>query len=74
MVSARATQMAGAQEQQRSRDAAATAVAVIIFWPALFAVRGDNQTAAELASLKGQMIALEQASIAKHCEISFQRQ
>jgi hypothetical protein len=33
-----------------------------------------KQTAAELAQMKGQMIAVEQASIAKNCGIQFQRQ
>jgi hypothetical protein len=35
------------------------------FWAAAFFVGGDKQTAAELAQMKGQMVAVEQASIAK---------
>jgi hypothetical protein len=72
-VSTRAAQVAGAQDQKRSNDAVATGVAVVIFWPAAFLVSGDGPTAAELANLKGQMNALEQASIQKRCGISFQR-
>jgi hypothetical protein len=37
-----------------------------------FFVGGDKQTAAELAQMKGQMVAVEQASIAKKCNIEFQ--
>jgi hypothetical protein len=55
-----------------SSDGLATAAAVVIFWPAAFFVGGDKQTAAELAQMKGQMVAIEQASIAKKCAIQFQ--
>jgi hypothetical protein len=44
----------------------------VIFWPAAFFVGGNGQTAAELAQLKGQMVAIEQASIQKKCAIEFQ--
>ena len=44
----------------------------MIFWPAAFFVGGDKQTAAELAQMKGQMVAIEQASIQKKCGIQFQ--
>jgi hypothetical protein len=55
----------------RTKDTLATTAAVVIFWPAAFFVGGDKQTAAELAQ-KGQMVAIEQASIAKKCNIQFQ--
>ncbi len=72
-VSARAAQVAGVQDQKRSNDAVATTVAVIVFWPAAFFVGGDGATAAELGQLRGQMVAIEQASIQKRCNIQFQR-
>ena len=71
-VSARATQLSGAQDKQRTNDAVATTAAIVIFWPAAFLVGGDKQTAAELAQMKGQMNAIEQASIQKNCGIQFQ--
>jgi hypothetical protein len=71
-VTARAGVVSGAQDQKRSNDGLATAAAVVIFWPAAFFVGGNGQTAAELAQLKGQMVAIEQASIAKKCAIQFQ--
>lgn len=73
-VSARAAQVAGAQDAKRSNDAVATGVAVVVFWPAAFLVGGDGPTAAELGQLKGQMVAIEQASIVKKCGIQFQGQ
>ena len=72
-VSSRAIQASGAQDSQATKDAVATTAAVIIFWPAAFFVRGDNANAAELARLKGEMEAIEQASIQKNCGIQFQR-
>ena len=71
-VSARAGALSGAQDHQRTNDGLATAAAVVIFWPAAFFVGGDKQTAAELAQMKGQMVAIEQASIQKKCGIQFQ--
>lgn len=54
-VSSRAAVAAGQQDAQRSRDTAATAAAIVIFWPAAFFVGGNSGNAAELARLKGQM-------------------
>jgi hypothetical protein len=71
-ISTRAATLSGAQDKQRTNDGLATAAAVVIFWPAAFFVGGDKQTAAELAQMKGQMVAVEQASNAKKCGIQFQ--
>jgi thiamine biosynthesis protein ThiC len=73
-ISARAAALSGTQDSQRTKDTVATTAAVIIFWPAAFLVGGDKQTAAELAQMKGQMIAVEQASIQKNCGIKFEAQ
>jgi hypothetical protein len=72
-VSARAAQVAGAQDQKSTNDQLATAAAIAVFWPAAFFVGGNGQTAAELGQLKGQMVAIEQASIAKKCNIQFEK-
>src|SRR6202043_1344173 len=71
-VSARAASLSGVQDSKRTNDGVATAAAIVIFWPAAFFVGGDKQTAAELAQMKGQMVAVEQASIAKKCGIQFE--
>jgi hypothetical protein len=71
-ISTRAASLSGAQDSQRTKDGLATAAAIVVFWPAAFFVGGDKQTAAELANMKGQMVAIEQASIAKKCNIQFQ--
>ena len=70
-VSASAAAAAGAQSKQAANDAVATTIAVVVFWPAAFLIKGDNAKAAEVARLKGEMQAIEQASIAKPCDIRF---
>jgi hypothetical protein len=71
-LSTRAASLSGVQDSQRTKDQWTTAAAVVIFWPAAFLVSGDKQTAAELSQMKGQMVAVEQASIAKKCNIQFE--
>lgn len=72
-VSRRASQLAGVQDEKSSNDAVATGVGLILFWPSLFFIKGDGQTAAELGRLRGEFDAIEQASIQKNCGIRFQR-
>jgi len=71
-VSTRAASLSGVQDSKRTNDGVATAAAIVIFWPAAFFVGGDKQTAAELAQMKGQMVAIEQSANAKKCGIQFQ--
>jgi hypothetical protein len=73
-VSTRAASLSGVQDSKRTQDGVATAAAVVIFWPAAFFVGGDKPTAAELAQMKGQMVAIEQESNMKRCGIQFQGQ
>ena len=72
-VSRRAAIAAGQQDKNRTGDIVKTTVGVVLFWPILFANEGDGPVAAELANLKGQMRAIEEASIQKNCGIKFQK-
>jgi hypothetical protein len=72
-ISAKAVELSGVQDQKRTNDQIATGVAIIVFWPAAFLVGGDGQVAAQLAQMKGQMNAVEQASIQKKCGIQFRQ-
>lgn len=65
-IQARINQMTGQLDKAASNDKAITGVAVILFWPAAFAL-GNKTQEAEYARLKGEGEALEQASIAKKC-------
>ncbi len=69
-VSGRAAAASGAQDQKATGDAVATG-AGIIFWPALFFIKGDAASAQQIAELKGDMEALEQANIQKKCGLQF---
>jgi len=73
-LSRHAAEVAGVQDQKATNDAVATTVGVIVFWPALFMLKGNDQQTAELARLRGEMEAIEQVSIRKKCRIQFQTQ
>ena len=70
-VSARTAQIAGVQDKKASNDAVATGVALVLFWPAAFFIGGNKENASELGRLKGELEALERASIEKKCNITF---
>ncbi len=72
-ISYRVQDLSGVQNKKAANDAVATGVALVVFWPAVFFVKGDNAATAELSRLKGEMDAIEQASISKNCGIVFQR-
>jgi hypothetical protein len=72
-VSSRAALASGQQDQNATNDAIATGVAVVVFWPAAFLVHGNAANAQEVAQLKGDMDAIEQANIQKKCGIQFNR-
>jgi len=72
-VSSRAAIASGAQDQNATNDAVATGVALVLFWPAAFMVKGNSANAQEVAQLKGDMDAIEQANIQKKCGIEFNK-
>jgi hypothetical protein len=66
-VSRRVATASGQQADERSDDAVALTVGLIVFWPALFFMMGDDQKE-EIALLKGQYEALETVAIEKNCD------
>jgi hypothetical protein len=70
-VSTRVAQVSARQDEKASSDAGAMAIGMILFWPALFLLDGDEESASEVARLKGEMDAIEQANIQKNCGIQF---
>ena len=63
-VSSAAARATGQQGKQATTDKVVVGVGLVLFWPALFLVGGDDAQTAELARLKGEMDAIEQTSIA----------
>lgn len=72
-LSARTTQAQTVQDKKASKDAAGMAIGLLVLWPVLLMNEGDGAEAAEVARLKGEMEALESASIARKCNIKFQK-
>lgn len=72
-VSRRAAEIAGVQDSKATSDAVMTGVGIVLFWPSLFFIKGDGQTAAELARLKGEFETLEKVSIEKNCGLQFRK-
>jgi hypothetical protein len=70
-ISSRAAMAMGQQDQKATNDAVAVTVGLVIFWPALFFMSGASAPTAEVARLKGEMQAIEQASIRNNCGIAF---
>jgi hypothetical protein len=68
-VSRKVSEISGSQDKQASGDAVAMGVGLVIFWPALFFLIGDDKKE-ELARLKGEFDALEQSAIQKNCSIA----
>jgi len=62
-------QVTGAQQKEADKDAVAMGVGLVIFWPALFFLAGDDQKE-ELARLKGEYEALQQAAIQRECTLA----
>ncbi|NVO22634.1 hypothetical protein [Donghicola mangrovi] len=73
-VAVQASTASGVQNKKAQNDALVTGAAVVLFWPAAFFVGGNNENTAELARLKGELDAIERASISKNCGIEFRRQ
>ncbi|KQT57594.1 MULTISPECIES: hypothetical protein [unclassified Aureimonas] len=71
VISSRAIVATGAQDKQAGKDVAVTTVGVVLFWPALFFIDGNDEKAAEVARLKGEMQAIEDTSRRNNCKIEF---
>ncbi|MRD55181.1 hypothetical protein GH816_01310 [Betaproteobacteria bacterium LSUCC0115] len=69
-VSGRVNEMTGKLDKNRENDNTTATVGIILFWPALFFLGGTKEQEAEYARLKGEYVALEQASIQKKCGLT----
>ncbi|MGI9383358.1 MAG: hypothetical protein ACR2PO_09395 [Methyloligellaceae bacterium] len=72
-VSLAAQQASGVQQKKRTQDKWLTAATIVVFWPAAFFTNGDGANAAQVARLKGEMQALQQAATLKRCKIKMQQ-
>ena len=65
-VNRRLGEVSGMQKKEATKDAVALGVGLVVFWPALFFMLGDDQKE-EIGRLKGQYEALETVAIEKNC-------
>ena len=65
-VSSRLSAATGQQAQQANNDAAMTAVALVLFWPAAFAI-GNKDQSGTIAQLRGEAEALQSAATRRGC-------
>jgi len=68
-VNQKEIEITGFQQKLADKDATAMGVGLVIFWPALFFLIGDNKKE-ELARLKGEYEVIEQAAIQKECDMA----
>ena len=66
-ISAKVAEVSQSQDDKAQNDAVATGVGVVLFWPALFFLASGSDREPELASLKGNHDAIQQAVIQKKC-------
>ena len=69
-VNARAAELTQKQQSAANRDAVAMGVGLVLFWPALFFLAGSKGSPQELARIRGEVDAIEKASIAKKCAVA----
>lgn len=65
-ITRRVQEVTGVQSSKASGDAVAV-TASLLFWPAVFFLAAGEDKSAELARLKGEAEALEQAAVQKKC-------
>jgi len=62
-----ANRLAGNIDDDAKNDQIATGVGLVIFWPALFFLGGDEDKESEFSMMQGKVNAIEEASILKNC-------
>tara|TARA_Y100001960_G_C14728987_1_gene856473 strand:- start:1065 stop:1514 length:450 start_codon:yes stop_codon:yes gene_type:complete len=68
-VSRRVQSMHAKLDEKEGDDTTKMTVGLILFWPALFFIDGDEDGAVEYKRLMGESEAIHQAAIAKKCDL-----
>jgi len=66
-IGSRLNSMGVSVDKQAKQDKWAMGVGLVLFWPALFMVDGDDNLQVEFARLKGEYEAIQQAASLKGC-------
>lgn len=67
-IKTRVSELAGNLDKASTNDKWITAGGVLLFWPALFALGGNQAQEAEYARLKGEYDAIHQSAVSKKCQ------
>ena len=67
-IGRRVQEISGIQDKEAGEDAWVMGIGVVLFWPSLFFLEGDTGREVELGRLKGEIEAVEQATILKDCK------
>tara|TARA_B100001057_G_scaffold483596_1_gene560568 strand:+ start:225 stop:635 length:411 start_codon:yes stop_codon:yes gene_type:complete len=73
-VERRVNELYYAVEQRAKNDKVSMGVGMVLFWPALFFLKGDSPEAAEYARMKGEYEAIQAVAIQKKCDIRFEKE
>lgn len=68
-VSTKVRQISGHQDDEAQKDAVALGVGLVLFWPALLFMAGDDRKG-QIADLKGEYDALKEVAIQKDCDVA----
>ena len=68
-VNRKVMEITGQQNKEANKDAWALGIGMVLFWPALFFMMGDDKKE-ELSRLKGEYEALESMAIQKECNVA----
>jgi hypothetical protein len=66
-LTGRVQQLGGRLDEAANNDKVLTGVALLLFWPAAFAIGGTKTQEAEYARMKGEADAIQQSAVAKKC-------
>jgi hypothetical protein len=70
-ISVRVRQVSGTADSRATNDKVAMGVGLVLFWPALFFLKGNGPEQQELARLKGEYEAINQEAIRQNCQANY---
>jgi len=71
-IERRVNELYFAVEQRAKNDRVSMGVGMVLFWPALFFLKGDSPEAAEYSRMKGEYEAIQSVAVMKKCDVIFQ--
>ena len=70
VLNTRAIELGAQVDQASTNDNVFTGVTLVLFWPAVFALGGNEAEEAEYAKVKGDITTIQQVAVGKSCALS----